>query len=526
MKKFYFILFILSLFSLEAQVEIVNSEVNMTFQPLKTANGLYFTGSNADIGIEPYFFDGTDVVNLKDINLGTSNSWANGFFEYQGKIYFNAINTANNSELYITDGTESGTILFKEINLSPTDGSYPSDFIILNNDLIFTARENGANAELFTSDGTETGTTLLKEILPGSQYGSNPSLKTLFNGLVYFNASNGGGASNNGFELWVTDGTNSGTNLFYDINPGNSSSYPQSLHVHNGLLFFQADDGVNGLELWVTDGTTSGTFMFADINPGASDGLIAETKFYSVQDKMFFEANDGTNGRELWVYDSNTNSVQMVADINSSGDSFPNGFMELNGNLFFSATDGINGAELFKLDLITNQVSIFDINPTGSSFATIGALLNNRIYFAADDGTNGRELWVTNGTVTGTAMVADLEPGSASSFPDYLTAFNGELIFSTTNSIYKFNDAVLGLNNIENDGFRIKLYPNPTSSYFQINSKTEIVSIEVFDTLGKQVKVFNKNQNHYDISLLGSGLYILKIKTLEGVISKKLMISE
>ena len=210
---------------------------------------------------------------------------------------------------------------------------------------------------MFISDGTEAGTTLLKEIQSSSQFGSNPSSKTLYNGQIYFSASNGGGGSNNGFEMWITDGTNSGTNLFLDINPGISSSFPEAFHEHNGLLFFQANDGVNGRELWVTDGTVAGTLMFADINPGASNGLIPESNFYSIQDKMYFAANDGTNGMELWMYDSNTNSVQMIADINPSGDSSPSGFTEMNGNLFFSANDGTNGFELHKLDPVTNQVS-------------------------------------------------------------------------------------------------------------------------------------------------------------------------
>ena len=91
--------------------------------------------------------------------------------------------------------------------------------------------------------------------------------------------------------------------------------------------------------------------------------------------------------------------------------------------------------------------------------------MNNRLYFAADDGIHGRELWVTDGSISGTSMIADLEPGSASSFPDFLTEFNGELLFTTTSSLYKFNDAVLGLNDIDEDNSQIYLYPNPVDNF-------------------------------------------------------------
>ena len=38
--------------------------------------------------------------------------------------------------------------------------------------------------------------------------------------------------------------------------------------VHDGKLFFTADDGVHGRELWVTDGTGGNTALFKDIYPG------------------------------------------------------------------------------------------------------------------------------------------------------------------------------------------------------------------------------------------------------------------
>jgi ELWxxDGT repeat protein len=47
------------------------------------------------------------------------------------------------------------------------------------------------------------------------------------------------------------------------------------------------------------------------------------------------------------------------------------------------------------------------------------------VYFSANDGVHGVELWKSNGTATGTKMVADINPGSAGSYPRYLTDGTG-----------------------------------------------------------------------------------------------------
>src|SRR5438105_7542425 len=43
------------------------------------------------------------------------------------------------------------------------------------------------------------------------------------------------------------------------------------------------------------------------------------------------------------------------------------------------------------------------------------------VFFTATDRDHGRELWKTNGTPAGTALVKDIQPGSGSSYPQYLT---------------------------------------------------------------------------------------------------------
>ena len=57
----------------------------------------------------------------------------------------------------------------------------------------------------------------------------------------------------NGYELWKSDGTASGTVMVKDIRSGSSSSNPNYLTVLGNTLFFQANDGFIGVELYSTD---------------------------------------------------------------------------------------------------------------------------------------------------------------------------------------------------------------------------------------------------------------------------------
>jgi len=114
------------------------------------------------------------------------------------------------------------------------------------NGTLFFAANNGTNgAELWRSDGTAGGTVLFKDINPGSASSSPAGLASV--GDILFLRASG---STSGAELWSSDGSAAGTALVKDINPGSASSSPDGFTDLDGNLFFTANDGTNGTELW------------------------------------------------------------------------------------------------------------------------------------------------------------------------------------------------------------------------------------------------------------------------------------
>jgi ELWxxDGT repeat protein len=77
----------------------------------------------------------------------------------------------------------------------------------------------------------------------------------------------------NGNELWITNGTATGTTMVKDINLGTKSSVSSnnlSYFYTNLGLYFPATNGTNGVEFWLSNGTSTGTKMIKDINVGAT----------------------------------------------------------------------------------------------------------------------------------------------------------------------------------------------------------------------------------------------------------------
>ncbi|MDB4336323.1 hypothetical protein N9996_01910 [Synechococcus sp. AH-603-M21] len=375
---------------------------------------------------------------VKDINPGNSGSGPYNLTTVGDTLYFSAVDGTNGYELWKSDGTSAGTELVKDIR-GGFGGSFPQYLTAVGNTLYFTA-DNGSSGnngrELWKSNGTEAGTVIVKDINPGVRSDSYPFGLTAFGDTLYFSANDGV----NGYELWKSDGTDAGTELVKDINSGDSSR-PRGFIAVGDTLYFSADDGVNGEELWKSDGTAPGTELVKDINPGSYGSRIAyTTEIAAIGDTLYFSALSDT-GRELWKSDGTEAGTVLVKNINPGSakgkSSSPKYLTVIGDTLYFSAQEGDNGRELWKSDgTEAGTVLVKDINPGGipqSPFKYDSdpedlIAIGDTLYFSAKNNTSGRELWKSDGTEGGTVLVKDINPGG-DSVPEYLTAVGDTLYF-------------------------------------------------------------------------------------------------
>ncbi|MDE6077148.1 MAG: hypothetical protein K2G29_05390, partial [Muribaculaceae bacterium] len=101
----------------------------------------------------------------------------------------------------------------------------------------FSASDADHGEELWITDGTQEGTRMVKDILPGVGT-SDIQYLTRFNDKVVFSANDG----ENGYELWISDGTEAGTRMVKDIHEMDSSNPIGFCQMdENRFIFFATD---------------------------------------------------------------------------------------------------------------------------------------------------------------------------------------------------------------------------------------------------------------------------------------------
>jgi len=82
---------------------------------------------------------------------------------------------------------------------------------------------------------------------------------------------------------------------------------------------------------------------------------------------------------------------------------------------------------------------------------------------------------------------------------------------------------VMGTSDTASHSDKIKIYPNPVKDHLFLSSDLKISTISVIDMSGKHIKTFSGKSEHYDVSDLQKGVYLLLIDNGKEMIKKKMI---
>lgn len=416
-----------------------------TYNTVAVGNRLFFTADDGIHGDELWVSDGTEAGTklVKDITPGPESSRLLG---YNGQglgdgniLYFTrAIITEPETEveLWRSDGTETGTYLIKKF------ATEMSSLVLSGGQLYFTIVKyvdpNETDyVQLWKSDGTEAGTVLVKDF-GLNNYGRITDLfvngdKILF--LGNRNREEGGGTA-----VWTSDGTAAGTQPFQFINEGEFGYlFWSPKQSESGAIFFgwshRLADGSWERSLWRTDGTAAGTEMtqIIDIPDGYQWGraqVIGEDIYYAFVDDWDRPANG-----QIWRSSGSPATTTKIADA-CLGE-----ITDVGPNILMTAASNCTKFGVWKTDGSAEGTVLLREFAEVVHFITwyYNTLIefNGHGYFVASDGngtSDGFELWRSDGTVDGTAMVRDINQSSYDDKeyrPRNLTPVGDKLFFST-----------------------------------------------------------------------------------------------
>ena len=321
----------------------------------------------------------------------------------------------------------------------------PDHYAAVGDVTYFAATTSEAGRELWRTDGTEAGTVLVIDLEPGMG-GSDPRELTIVGSTLFFTATENGSE-----ELWKSDGTAAGTQRLRPSGESPRVLFPRELTAAGGELFFSAYESPSGRELWKTDGTFAGTVMVRDLYPGSGwdNSFFGEWTptplsgyprwLTPYQDKVCFVADTPNEG--LWISDGTEAGTTRIHEFTSQ-EGMVEEFVVVGDTLYFAASTESGSREIWKTDGTsagTIPVVTVIADSDHAALNAIGEMVSfgGGILFAADDGVSGREPWYSDGTPEGTRRIADLNPASgAGSNPFAFTVVDGVGYFYADDGTY------------------------------------------------------------------------------------------
>ena len=393
--------------------------------PAPNAGQVSVATGRIPLDIEPWASDGTagGTLRLADVNQEVVPVALQGFAAANGYVLFN-----DGNRLFRSDGTADGTVPIAHLVVfaaTTFDGA-----------ALLHAMPTGtaSGTWLYRSDGTPEGTYRLTDTSVADGRGGDFADA---GDCVYFFPPSGG--------LWKSDGTKAGTYRVARV-AYPEYSHPRMLVAAEGRAYFLTNED----ELWTSDGTPAGTVLVRDLDLPARAivkgvGVAAGRLLFRIDLKMW--TSDGTAA----------GTVPLRPDLNVTS------AVRFNEAVYFRAYDA-GGWHNFRTDG-TEQGTVEVLHGVTASFDSIEAAVSGRyLYFQGSDPKHGTELWRTDGTATGTGLVSDAAPGTASSTPYRIVALPGGRAF------FLAIDGVHGREPWYTDGtsagtaMAADIYPGPTSS--------------------------------------------------------------
>jgi ELWxxDGT repeat protein len=287
--------------------------------------------------------DGTTgaTTMLQALTPGTEAPKAIALTEFQGKLYYTAIDASGQLTLWARDPGGDNPV---QLDTFPGQAPETEQFVTAGDTLYFIASDGAQGQAIWKTDGVSGD----QMIWSTGQSNAIPSTLYAFDGSVYFTVAGTDTLPESTTPLpptgvYKTDGTAAGTVLL--SNAPDVSNFTAA----GSKVFFYSASGAYPGTVYVTDGTVGGTKA---VDPALTmwSGYPGVVNMIAGNGVLYFDAYDGAQN-QLWQTDGTTTTL---ADPTEADAGWTPGFVlgAPNGTLLFAATDVPHGNELWTLSAV------------------------------------------------------------------------------------------------------------------------------------------------------------------------------
>jgi ELWxxDGT repeat protein len=460
-------------------------------------NGKYYIGiykRKADLSLEaePWVSDGTQsgTFKLADINSSGSSS-PTTFLAFDNHVFFNAYNGMSSTTIFKHDGISAPTI----VGGMPSNSSWD----ILNNELYILPPTGSSTTGLYKIANASAAPQLI------SSFYDAYDIKKFGSKLIFWGRKTS--SDNIGYEVYVSDGSSTGTTLLKDLVAGSSSPVKVEsgssdkimtnqrvktfVELNNIVYFSYLDPATSQNFLMRSDGTTAGTYSVF-----ASTSQIRQV--FNVGNRIIFSAIDPATSKRVTHATDGISSPYVITNGNNVLYSFDGGSTE--GSWIIDNNNALVGG-----------ITWWD----NGSLGAMGAM------------------GITDGTNAGTKVVSVYSPSNSLMYIDNADDFAsiGDYIyFKYGDLFYRINKTsiqqVIGVDEYSAENKVIQVYPNPsTNGVFKIQSEESLKEsqISVYSINGKYVLSLAPGQTEINLSSFQRGIYLAKIQSRAGTRHVKLI---
>jgi ELWxxDGT repeat protein len=392
---------------------------NGDYSYVRTFNNKLFFITNSDNGeYKCYVTDnGSDAVVVKDLTPALNIDNAYPLAQSGDWFYFSAYNPATGYELYKSDGETNNFI--KDIDVTYKSNDYNFSKTVANSNGLFFVADDGKNGlELWKTNGKQTGTSLFADLNPYPMpekttaeedafeyYNYSSKFWDLyeFNDQIYIMTFTG---------VWVTDGVNAPLEL-YSSPRLNQLASSNKFEAANGHVYFNV---IN--ELWQTGGSPESTVQVGVVDNTRPKDSYSIRGLRAIDNKLYFLGYSTQYGDEVYQYSDG--SISLIKDVIPGQNTYIySSESEVVGNSFYyTKYTSTDGCKLYITDgTAVNTRLLHSFGTAGACPSYLTNFKDSLLVFQAYDNENGYELWKSDGTEAGTQLVNDIYPGTNSGSP-------------------------------------------------------------------------------------------------------------